>query len=99
MIFSHGIGFDRIVYSGILAELASYGLMVIALNHNDQSCTYTMGPEQEVQIERPPESESGPQTIRIETVRQRERLEFDTDHMFDDMEFRKIQLQIRESEI
>ena len=43
LVFSHGDSYDRMFYSGILRELASYGFLVIALNHNDGSCLYTMG--------------------------------------------------------
>ena len=31
------------IYSGLLRELASYGFLVVALNHNDQTCMHTRG--------------------------------------------------------
>ena len=43
VVFSHGEAADRMLYSGILRELASYGFLVVALNHNDQTCMHTMG--------------------------------------------------------
>ena len=43
LVFSHGEALDRMLYSGILRELASYGFLVIALNHNDQTCMLTLG--------------------------------------------------------
>ena len=33
--------------SGICRELASYGFFVITINHNDESCDSTLGPEEE----------------------------------------------------
>mmetsp|Transcript_38066 Transcript_38066/g.49978 ORF Transcript_38066/g.49978 Transcript_38066/m.49978 type:complete len:84 (-) Transcript_38066:843-1094(-) len=47
VVFSHGESYDRMSYCAILGELASQGFLVIALNHNDGSCMYTMGPNSE----------------------------------------------------
>ena len=92
VIFSHSIGKDRMSYTGILAELASYGFLVIALNHNDQSCTHTVGHEQEVEEQHAPDTVIGPQTIQTTLVKKRQPIEFDTAHDYDDMEFRRLQL-------
>ena len=46
IVFSHGQGSDRMLNASMLREFASYGFFVIALNHNDRSCVYTLG-EQE----------------------------------------------------
>ena len=43
VLWSHAEATDRMIYSGILRELASYGFLVIALNHNDHTCMYTLG--------------------------------------------------------
>ena len=43
LIFSHGEALDRMMYSGVLREFASHGFIVIALNHNDQTCMHTKG--------------------------------------------------------
>ena len=87
------------MYTGLVAELASYGFLVIVLNHNDQSCPYTIGHEQEVEEEKAPESVSGPQVITIEKVTKRVPIMYNSKHEFEDMEFRRLQLQIRENEI
>jgi len=41
VIFSHGLTAHAVVYSGICRDLASQGYLVIALNHQDESCAYT----------------------------------------------------------
>jgi hypothetical protein len=38
MIFSHGMIVHNLAYTGLCREFASYGFLVIALNHNDGSC-------------------------------------------------------------
>ena len=43
VLWSHAEAADRMMYSGMLRELASYGFLVIALNHNDQTCMHTLG--------------------------------------------------------
>ena len=43
LIFSHGLTSQKMNYSGLCREFASYGFLVIALNHNDRSCEYTTG--------------------------------------------------------
>ena len=53
LVFSHGESFDRMAYSAILSELASYGFLVIALNHNDGSCMFTVGEPQEADEDDP----------------------------------------------
>lgn len=57
--------------SAMLAELASYGFLVIALNHNDKSCSYTYGHDEEVEEEKAPDSISGPQVAKKEMVKRR----------------------------
>ena len=34
--------------SALCRELASYGMLVIVINHNDESCDFTLGPIEEV---------------------------------------------------
>jgi platelet-activating factor acetylhydrolase len=41
IVWSHGRGGSRDIYSGLCSELASQGYIVFALNHQDQSCGYT----------------------------------------------------------
>ena len=43
LVFSHAEAADRMIYSGLFRELASYGFLVVALNHNDQTCMHTKG--------------------------------------------------------
>ena len=43
VLWSHAEAADRMIYSGMLRELASYGFLVIAINHNDQTCMHTLG--------------------------------------------------------
>ncbi|EEQ88429.1 uncharacterized protein BDCG_03549 [Blastomyces dermatitidis ER-3] len=42
MVFSHGIGGSRYMYSYILGCLASYGIVVIAPEHRDGSCPISL---------------------------------------------------------
>jgi platelet-activating factor acetylhydrolase len=41
VIFSHGLSACALVYTVICKELASYGLMVVAMDYHDGSCGYT----------------------------------------------------------
>jgi len=41
LVFSHGMGGNRMKYSGILREFASHGMLVVAIDHQDGSCDYT----------------------------------------------------------
>lgn len=41
LIFSHGYGGNLHDYSTTCRMLASYGYLVITINHNDGSCSYT----------------------------------------------------------
>jgi len=43
LIFSHGNIVNRNSYSGLCREFASYGFLVISMNHNDGSCQFTTG--------------------------------------------------------
>ena len=51
LIFSHGLTSHKMNYSGICREIASYGFLVIALNHNDRSCEFTTGKEVEEEVD------------------------------------------------
>ena len=51
LLFSHGLTTHRMNYSGICRELASYGFLVIALNHNDRSCLFTKGSQVNVAVD------------------------------------------------
>lgn len=48
LLFSHGLTSHKMNYSGLCREYASYGFLVIALNHNDRSCEFTTGKEVKV---------------------------------------------------
>ena len=47
------------LYSGLMRELASYGFLVIALNHNDQTCMLTLGKP----VEKPKEDQTQPKIM------------------------------------
>jgi predicted dienelactone hydrolase len=44
IILSHALGLSRSHYMTLCRELASFGFIVFALNHNDRSCELTTGP-------------------------------------------------------
>ena len=73
LIFSHGLTSHKMNYSGICRELASYGFLVIALNHNDRSGEYTTGQEKTVT------SEDGETTTKREVVNYDRNFPFGTD--------------------
>lgn len=41
MVFSHGLSADKNFYMAIYLAMASHGYMVVAINHQDESCFYT----------------------------------------------------------
>ena len=78
MIFSHGLASQRMALSGICRELASYGMFVVVINHNDESCEFTLGPEEE--------------TTQEDGTKQTERkpIHFNTEFEDSYMEFRRV---------
>lgn len=42
LIFSHGMGTNRMMYSGICREWASHGMLVAIMDHHDGSCDHTV---------------------------------------------------------
>ena len=48
VVFSHGLGGSRAVYSTILSEMASQGYFVAAVEHKDGSAAVTFNVDQEV---------------------------------------------------
>ena len=99
VIFSHGIGKDRMAYTGMLSELASHGMLVIAINHNDKSCLSTVGHEEEVKVDEASETNTDALTGTSRTEKRRQVIRYGIEMDFDDMSFRRLQLEIRESEI
>lgn len=87
LIFSHGLSSHKMNYSGICREIASYGFLVIALNHNDRSCEFTTGPEVDVVTD-------GDKKDKV-----RQRIKFDMSFEFVDYEIRHPQVIIRENEV
>ena len=87
MIFSHGLANQRMNQSGICRELASYGMFVVVINHNDESCEFTLGQEEEIT------EEDGTKK------RERKPLPFNTEFDIGTLKYRKAQLDIRESEL
>ncbi|NXM57189.1 PAFA2 acetylhydrolase, partial [Illadopsis cleaveri] len=63
IIFSHGLGAFRTLYSSICAELASWGFVVAALEHRDHSaattyfCTAEAGTEEWIPFQRVPQGQ------------------------------------------
>ncbi|NXY10087.1 PAFA2 acetylhydrolase, partial [Pteruthius melanotis] len=63
IIFSHGLGAFRTLYSSICTELASWGFVVAALEHRDHSaattyfCTAEAGTEQWIPFQRVPQGQ------------------------------------------
>lgn len=55
VIFSHGLGGTRFAYSSVCAEIASNGFIVVALEHRDQSAsfTYTISRRDGADVEHP----------------------------------------------
>jgi predicted dienelactone hydrolase len=41
IIFSHGLSGDKTFYTGVYHALAAQGYMVLAVNHQDESCFFT----------------------------------------------------------
>lgn len=49
------------LYTGMLREFASYGFIVIAINHNDGSCMYTLG--EPITYDKPEKEDHEPQIM------------------------------------
>ena len=41
LIFSHGLSADKSFYTAVYHAMAAHGYLVIAVNHQDESCFYT----------------------------------------------------------
>lgn len=41
IIFSHGLGSSKDMHSALLRDYASHGYLVFAINHGENSCSYT----------------------------------------------------------
>ncbi|NXM75319.1 PAFA2 acetylhydrolase, partial [Serilophus lunatus] len=63
IIFSHGLGAFRTLYSSVCTELASWGFVVVALEHRDHSaattyfCTAEAGREEWIHFQRVPQGQ------------------------------------------
>lgn len=77
MIFSHGMGGSRTAYSSLCGEFASYGFIVVALEHRDGTCPRTL-------INHPAEKfASRPEHEKEDTINDSSRKAFDTvDYIF-----------------
>lgn len=75
LLFSHGLSTHKMNYSGICRELASYGFLVIALNHNDRSCLFTKGPNFNVAVDG-------------QIIKKRQTIRFDTSYKYLDYDIR-----------
>ena len=75
-------------YSGLCREIASYGFLVVAINHNDGSCEYTTGKEKTI---------TDSQTHQRITTR--EEILFNMKSRFGDYSLRHPQVQTREKEV
>lgn len=86
LVFSHGLTSHKMNYSGLCREMASYGFLVVALNHNDRSCEYTTAQET---------SKINPATNQ----QTRAEITYNLDHTFTEFSLRHPQVLIREKEV
>lgn len=50
VIFSHGLGANRTILSGICKDLASHGYLVFIMDHKDKTSSYTISSDGKKEI-------------------------------------------------